>query len=347
MPTETPAPPTPTATRVVVPGTPAPASLQPAASPAATRGTAAPQTSARNVFGVQAGPDSWSIERRITVARTLGASFYRPADVIIDQWRNSCIECPSLASSGFRVVLGVRATQTTARRLTDVALFQRSLAGIIDQYHPEIVFIEHDESRTDNSAFMAIDYTAELKAACETAHNRRIKCANGGMAGQQALMALWADKYEQSGSGAACQYAQKAMDAATATTLCGTRSLDKLSAQMQTDISRGRAFLAGYKEAGADFVSLLWNLNDAGVMADVAAYARTVTGLPVVIKELSLTADNAPVVSAWLQKAVDLGLSAAIWGGPEAGKPGALINSDGSQRTNGRAFQEFIQTRLK
>ncbi|MBI5876898.1 MAG: hypothetical protein HZB53_04540 [Chloroflexi bacterium] len=339
LPTETPAPPTPTATRVVVQGA--------VATPEPARGTATSASAARNIFGVQAPSDTWTIDRRIAAAKTLGTAYFRPADVVVDQWRSACADCAPLATSGLKIALGVRATQSANRRLDDAAAFQRTVAGIIDQYRAELIFVEHDEARTDTTAFLPVDYASELKAACDAAHSRRSKCANGGLGSQQALMLVWAGKFEQAGASTACVFAQRAMDAASTATLCAARSLDRLPPQMQSDISRGRAFMAAYKSAGADYVSLNWNLADATLLEEAVTYARATAGLPVVIKELSLAADNASAVTAWLQKVIDLGLAAAIWNGPEAGKAGALLNADGTLRANGKAVQDFMLARFK
>lgn len=334
-PTATLAAPTPTATRVV----------QATAAPA---GTAAPATGGRNPFGVQGGTDSLSLDKRLAVAKTLGAAYFRPADVYLDQWHGACADCAAVGQSGLKIVLGIRSSSNPAvavKAPANLAAFQRMVNSIFDQYRPEIVFVEHEEARFDQPlAPLPTDYTAELKAVCDVAHSRRIKCATGGLGTAQLVSLVWA-QYMERDSGTACAFARRVLDPQAAGSYCAARTLAQLTAKAQGDVNRGRVFLHAYKDAGADYAALNWALADPQALGEAVAYVESASGLPAVVKELA--ASDAAEVAPLAQKALDLNLGYAVWIGADAGALRALTNADGSLRPAGRAFQEFVQARFK
>ncbi len=337
-PTETPAPPTPTATRVVQ------------ATAAPVGGTAVPAPVGHNPFGVQGGLESLTVARRLSAAKNLGAAYFRPADVYLDQWRGLCADCAAIGQSGLKVVLGIRAgskPSTAIKPADDPAAFRRAVNAIFDQYRPELVFVEHEEARWDQAlAPLPTDYTAELKAVCDVAHGRQIKCATGGIGTAQMVSLLWAN-YMERNSGTACAFAQRVLDAPSASAYCSARSVAQLAAKAQGDVNRGRVFVQAYKDAGADFVGLDWSLADPQALGEAVAYVQAASGLPVVVKELALAGDAAADVTPLLQKALDLHLAYVVWIGSDAGALRALTNADGSLRPTGNAFQDFVQSRFK
>jgi hypothetical protein len=330
VPTATLAAPTPTATRVV----------QATAAPV---GTAAPATGGRNPFGIQGGTDSLALDRRVTVAKSLGAAYFRPADVYLDQWHGACADCAAIGQSGLKVVLGIRETSNAATAIkapADLAAFQRMVNSIFDQYRPEVVFVEHEEARFDQPlAPLPTDYTAELKAVCDVAHSRRIKCATGGLGTSQLVSLVWA-QYMDRDSGTACAFARRALDAQAAGSYCAARALAQLETKAQGDVNRGRVFLQAYKDAGADYVGLNWSLADPQALGEAVAYVQAASGLPAVVKEFA-AADAAGVAP------LDLNLAYAGWIGADAGALRALTNADGSLRATGKAYQDFVQARFK
>ena len=344
VPSETAAPPTPTAT-LVVRGTVAVGQIAP-------RGTSTPGTAGRNPFALSVGPDTLTMERRAALAKSLGAAYYRVGDIAVDQWRGSCADCPALEKAALKAAVSIRANggaQAASKPPTDLAAFARSVADIVDKTKPELLFVEHDDASFDFVSYAGLphEYAAELKAACEAAHGLRIKCATGGIASGQIAPLLWMHYMEKYNAGVACAFVQRVLDPSVAGQMCSARALEQLPPKMQGDVNRGKSFLPLYRENGADYVSLNWELTDEKALEEAVTYLRAATNLPVVVKEVRLGADNPAAVSSLMQKTLDLGIAYAGWHSVDGTKSRALTNPDGSLRSTGKAFQEFVQTRFK
>src|SRR3989338_5781325 len=134
-------------------------------------------------FGVMISGNTSQVKAQTAVK--LGAKYYRPISIFVERWQGSCEECDAAVQAGLKLVLTVRnnggAGQPTSPP-SDLNAFKQTLSQIVDKYRPEVLVIENEE----NSAALFYNgttqqYLQELKAGCEVAHQKGIKCTNGGL----------------------------------------------------------------------------------------------------------------------------------------------------------------------
>lgn len=145
-----------------------------------------------NPFGVMLGG------KNVESASKLGVAYYRPTSIFIDKWDGTCGECDEALAQGLKLILTVRNNGGREQSTTppqDLALYKKVLGEVLDKYQLEVLVIENEE----NSAALFYsgtpeEYHSELKAACEVAHAKRIKCTNGGFVSSLVAL-LVADNY--------------------------------------------------------------------------------------------------------------------------------------------------------
>ncbi len=208
----------------------------------------------------------------------------------------------------------------------------------------EVLVIENEENSgalfyTGSSQV----YLQELKAGCEVAHQKGVKCANGGIV-SALVAALVANSYEETGN------AQKASEYLKRT-VGGEKSALITSAKAKEQIAKGKELLAGYKAAGADFMNFHWYIADTNALGEAVKYLRSTSGLPVITNEVGQQGNADPnQVTGVMQKIVDLGLPYALWFSMDTNPPNgarALNETSGTLRPNGQAYANFIKNKLQ
>ncbi len=270
------------------------------------------------------------------VAHELGAAYFRPASIFLDQWDGTCPECAIALKAGLRLVLTVRnngrGQATSPPR--DLAAYRRTLRQVLDAYRPAVLVVENEENSALFYTGTPEEYAVELRAACEVAHQQGIPCTNGGLV--SALVALLVyDHYLSSGQAAAAHdFAARALG------LEGRRQLNSPRAFEQ--IRKGKALLSSYRAAGADYVNFHWYIADPRALGDAVAFLRAQTGLPALTNEIGQHNDDPNQTTAIMGKVVELNLPIAVWFSVDAPKARALVNSDGTLRPTGQAFRRFV-----
>lgn len=293
-----------------------------------------------NPFGVMISGSNTQI--KVQSAKTLGAVYYRPLSVFIDKWNGSCGECDAAAQAGLKLLLTVRnngGQQQPTTPPTDLNSYKNILSQVVDKYKLEVLVIENEEnSQALFYTGSSQQYLQELKAGCEVAHQKGVKCTNGGIV-SALVAALVANYYEETGN------AQKASEYLKRT-VGGERSALITSAKAKEQIRRGKELLTGYKTAGADFMNFHWYIADTNALGEAVTYLRSASGLPVMTNEVGQQKNTDPTqVTNVMRKVVDLGLPYAVWFSIDIqGYGGAtgLTDPNGSLRPNGEAYAEFI-----
>jgi hypothetical protein len=248
---------------------------------------------------------------------------------------------------GLKLVLTVRnnngGPQNPTTPPSDWNTYKTKLSQVVDKYKPEILVVENEE----NSAALFYNgtthqYLEELKVACEVAHQRGIKCTNGGLVSSLVVF-LVSENYKAGGdTKKADEYLNRALIGAKQAMISQINS-----AKGQEQLAKGRELLAGYKSAGADFANFHWYIADAEALGEAVSYLRTASGLPVITNEVGQQANTDPnQVTNVLQKIVTLGLPYALWFSIDTNPPNgarALNETNGSLRPNGEAFIDFIK----
>lgn len=296
-----------------------------------------------NPFGVMVS--GASAQMKADRARQLGVRYIRPLSIFTGNWNGRDEECEAARAAGLELILTVR-TGSGPRQPSgppaDLNEYQRIVGEILDRYHPALLVVENEE----NSAQLFYtgtpeEYHRELAAAAEVAHARGIKVTNGGLV-SDLIAALVADEMAARGENdRADRYLQATL---------GERNVARLtgSTRLREQLARGKALLAGYRTAGADYANFHW-YNDAAEFAAAVAYVKSATGLPVISNELGQQRSTAPAtVSALMAKALELELPVAIWFSIDISSHAqarGLFDDDGALRDNGKAFRDFIRTR--
>lgn len=299
--------------------------------------------STSNPFGVMISGSTNQI--RAKTAKALGAIYYRPISIFLDKWTGSCGECDAAVSGGLKLVLTVRnnngGPQNPTTPPSDWDTYKTKLSQVINKYKPEILVVENEE----NSAALFYNgtsqqYLQELKVGCEVAHQKGVKCTNGGLV--SSLVAVMVS--ESYGD------AKKANEYLNRTLVGSKQSIISQvnSPKAKEQIIKGRELLAGYKAAGADFMNFHWYIADVEALGEAVAYLRVASGLPVMTNEVGQQANTDPAqVTHVMQKVVELGLPYAVWFSMDTNPPNgarALNETNGTLRQNGEAYAEFIQS---
>jgi hypothetical protein len=220
----------------------------------------------------------------------------------------------------------------------------QTLGQIVDKYKPEVLVIENEE----NSAALfysgtTSQYLQELKAGCEVAHQKGIKCTNGGLV-SSLVVALVADSYKQAGD-------PNKADEYLSRTLIGAKQamISQInSAKGREQLTKGKELLAGYKSAGADFTNFHWYVADTKALGEAVTYLRSASGLPIMTNEVGQQANTDPnQVTSVMQEIKALGLPYALWFSMDTNPPDgarALNETNGTLRPNGQAYADFIKS---
>ena len=298
-----------------------------------------------NPFGVMISGNTSQVKAQTAVK--LGAKYYRPISIFVERWQGSCEECDAAVQAGLKLVLTVRnnggAGQPTSPP-SDLNAFKQTLSQIVDKYRPEVLVIENEE----NSAALFYNgttqqYLQELKAGCEVAHQKGIKCTNGGLV-SSLVVVLVSENYKAGGdANKANEYLNRALVGAKQQFISQVNSK-----KCQEQIAKGKELLAGYKTAGADFMNFHWYTADTEDLGEAVDYLKTASGLPVMTNEVGQQANTDPSqVTNVMQKIVNLGLPYALWFSMDTNPPDgarALNETSGTLRPNGEAYAQFIKS---
>lgn len=316
---------------------------RPAATPPASRSGADPTVlppTGQNPFGLMLPSRLVRSPGGIQVAKVLGAVYFRPTSIFLDQWNGTCPECDIALNVGLKLVLTVRnsgPSPTPPPR--DLAAYQRTLGAVLSKYRPVVLAVENEENSRLFYTGTPEDYGAQLKAACQAAHRQGIPCTNGGLVSALVASLVYA-QYRETGQSAAAQ------DFA-ARTLTPEQQQQLHSATAREQIARGTALLQAYRAAGVDYVNFHWYIADTRALGEAVAYLRARTGLPVMTNEVGQFTDDPNQTTAVMTKIVESGLPLAVWFGLDGPKARGLVNQDGSLRPAGKAFQRFIERNFK
>jgi hypothetical protein len=301
----------------------------------------APRPTGQNPFGLMLPSQLVRSSQGMQIAKALGVVYFRPSAIFLDEWNGTCPECDIALKAGLQLVLTVRNNgrgQATAPP-SDLAAYQRTLSQVLDTYRPAVLVVENEENSALFYTGTPEEYAAELKAACQVAHQKGIPCTNGGPVSLAVALLVYDHYLESRQTTAAQDFATRAFTAEEQQLLNSPKA--------QEQIRKGQALLASYRAAGADYVNFHWYIADPRALGEAVAYLKAQTGLPVITNEIGQHSDDPNQTTAIMGKVVELGLPIAVWFSVDAPKARGLVNMDGTLRPTGQAFQRFIQQNLK
>ena len=292
------------------------------------------------------------------MVKSLGVTYFRPDEAIYaDQWNGSCAKCDPAVQIGLKLILTVRANggqQSPSNAPSDIASYQKTLGDILEKYHADVLVVENEESSAKFYTSTPQQYAAELQAACQVAHTKGIKCANGGLVSNDVALLTWDNYFEQGQSTQACDFAKRTLSSDLAQSVCEIKTLDQLPTHVKTTLSNDKAFLQVYKTTHADYMNFHWYIADANALGEAAGFLQGTVGLPLMTNEMGQQDNSPTTVTNLLNETIALKLPYVIWfsidptdkGANDPAKglnPVALNNPDSTLRPNGQAFQAFIR----
>lgn len=332
---------------------PAPATVATTASTAPAPTAAAPTTvqapaagSQRSIpadggpFGVMLPPRLEGTAEGAAIARALGVAWLRPARAVFTgSWQEGCAGCLTARAAGLHLALTVRAGSSAvagpSAPPTDMAAYREAVGAIIDRYRPALVVVENEENSALFYRGRPEEYAAELAAACDVAHRRGLPCANGGLVGTLVVLLTW-DHYRSIGrADLADDLARRAFTPEERAALGTPRAAQQLAV--------GKALLASYRPAGADYLNIHWYEPDPGALAEAVRWLRAETGLPVITNEMGQTTDDPAVTTALCGAARRVALPLVVWFGLDGPRARGLVDPDGTLRPAGRAFAACVR----
>ncbi len=299
----------------------------------------------KNPFGVMLPVNSISIPKRIEIARELGVSFYRPND--IQPVNLNCPECDAAKNAGLKLILTVRngeGARTQATPPKDKQAYKNFISEVLDRYKPYLLVVENEQNSSLFYNGTAEEYLEELKLACEVAHLKGFKCADGGIVNSLVIM-LVANEYEKQGKPKMADlYLKKALDPENYRKIVSSKNTSIYKNQIET----GTKLLEGYKKAGADYANFHWYSSSSEAFEEAVLFLRKKTGLPLITNEMGQQkSDDPTVVTSLMEKVVKLDLPIAVWFSadiPIFGQARGLVDANGNLKENGLAFKKFIET---
>lgn len=298
-----------------------------------------------NPFGVMVGGGGLTMRSRVEVAKRLGVAYVRPWDLTLSDWGGFHQDTEAFQEAGFAIVLTVRnsgdrgPSGAPSKPPLDLARYEARLGSVLDKYKPALVSIEDEESSPSRFAGTPEQYAELLRAACAAAHARGVRCTNGGLPSKVVALLVAEQLRAQGQVDRADAFVERATSEAERRELRGPGGRERAARAVE----RGRALLAGYAGAKADFVNLHWDIPDAAAFEEAARHLSRATGLPVVSNELGQPTSDDDEVTAMLAAARRLGMPFVVWSSMDGNDRRGLQNPDGSLRGNGRAFAAFVR----
>lgn len=275
----------------------------------------------------------------------LGASWARPSRALFaDEWPTHCAECQAADSLGAQKFYTIRANggagDPTAP-ITDTAAYSATLAAMLDATRPDWVAVEN-EMDLSFYAGTSSQWALEAAIACRVAHDRGIKCTDGGLSYKTAALITWdllnRTPLTQTATNPADNYRAQVGDLAEFFTTDNT--LTPLGAER---LARGWAFMGEFRGVGLDAVNLHW-YGPPQAMAETIRAFSFLSGLPVLSGEMGDRVGSPENVGAALDVARNY-LLITIWFSPVNDAPFqavSLINPDGTLRPQGQIYRGFV-----
>ena len=302
-------------------------------------------------------------EARIKIAKVLGATWYRPAAVQL-LGDAKCDDCAAAQAAGLNISLVVRnsADGKSSAPVTDIADYQKRLRVVLERDKPSMLVVENEPEDTKSFSGTPEQYGAELRAACEVAHELKLQCANGGLnsidiAGLTIDQRMAADPID-------------AADMALDTEVIRVHTHEKLNVNIfakrvghvgeddatqqasvaatkqylekhKAEIERTRKFIESINGAGVNRLNFHWYELQPDNVPRVLDSLHQLSKLDLMCDEMGQKEERAFEVSEKLRQALTNFVWPTIWAGTD-GKDGAvgLVDKKGKLRANAGGFQQ-------
>ncbi|MHB8859881.1 MAG: hypothetical protein ACYC6Z_10440 [Thermoleophilia bacterium] len=294
-------------------------------------------------FGVMLNINQLTPQNAIQVAKSLGVTYIRPEAIRLSTWNGSCSVCDMINASGLKAIPTIGNSGgggAASAPPSDINTFKQKLSAVLDMYPFGIVFIENEENSTPFYSGTPEQYGVELKAACEVAHSKGLKCSNGGLVSKLVALLTYNNYLKQGNTTKADDFAARAFDPSERSQLN--------SPAIKAYVKKGEDLIDQDKAAGADYLNFHWYISDTQALQETVAYLRERSGLIVITNEVGQQKNTDPQqVTGDLTTLANLKIPFIVWFSEDinvAEQAKALNNPDGSLRPNGGAFKSFVDS---
>ena len=312
---------------------------------------AAPSTSFaastdHNPFGMMFSQAS---TRLAELATDLGASNVRRL-VTLNSWTGTCAGCGVFTDEGLDIVLTVRNSSSGSLPSAPppvLSAYKMRVGEVLDSVNPKVLVVENEETVAQYYTGNASQYHSMLAASCSEAHERGIKCTNGGLPNPNVILMTYFHYQDIGEDALADSYLRRAV---LDDDEYNFNSNPYNETKLRSKVNGYTAFLNGYADAGADYINFHWYRADAQAFAETVHYLEGATGLPAISNEVGQYVESASQIRGIMEQVQLLGLDYAIWFSEDRYVKAqdswisALHNSDHSLRAHGLEYQQMTSS---
>ncbi len=319
-------------------------------------------------LGVTLGNLGGSAQKRVAIAKQLGAAWYRPEPVLLGEAEPKCDDCGPATAAGLKLALVVR-NATEAKKpsgpVSDITAFQQKLQYVIGRFHPAIVVVENEpENQKDSFSGTPEEYGAELQAACHTAHALNVRCTDGALSsadiGGVVIDQLWKTDQEQAGDfGLATELVRARYEGGYDVSVLGSegKKIGKGKSQEQVilkatstylekhrpEIDRSTAFLAAAAKSNTDYANFHWYELKPEELTTVLDILGRLNKRPPMTDEVGQTEERPFETGEKIKILRQAGVKPIIWSGADGKGTVGLVDGKGNLQPTARAFQAAAQ----
>ena len=253
---------------------------------------------------------------------------------------------------GFEVLTTATNGAFPAAPPADLADYQARLARELAAHPTPLVSIENEPTADRYYVGTPADYLAELAAAVPVAHAHGAKVSDGGLVSAGVQLATWYDLWTHSGCAAADHYAAIAFptsriggEVISDVPSCADPNRPILGGnpralQVMNDTN---VLIAGFRAIPIDYVNFHWYQSTPEAMRTTIEFLRRATGKQVITNEIGQFDDSPDTARALLDMTAQLHVPWVVWFASDGSGAVGMFNPDGSIRSNGLAFRDFVQ----
>lgn len=310
---------------------------------------------------VEAGSDN----DRIVAAKALGVKYIR-AEVGLESFSQPDAYIDSLVANDFSIVANFNyyGSEKSAPFPKDASSIASSITKVLKTFHPVLVAVENEEDNQNYHTGPAQDYINELDAATAVLHANNIKVMNGGLTEDVLCILTYRNYLNEGLTTQANDFAKRTMPLAIINDLPDLTN----NAGLANRVAFADSLVKAYKNMSFDYVNFHWyepvlarwvNASpgadaatqvDTKAMSEVITYLQNATGKPVLSNEAGVLNASPGIVQNMLQQFRTSNLPFVLWYSGDGtvnngmARAVALTNANGSLRSNGEAFRDFLQT---
>jgi hypothetical protein len=255
-------------------------------------------------------------------------------------------------AQGFEVLTTATNGAFPADPPADVADYQARLGRELDAHPTALVSIENEPTADRYYTGAPEQYLAELAAAVPVAQAHGTKISDGGLVSAGVQLATWEDLWVHSGCAAADHYAAIAFPALriggqviSDVPSCADPNRPILGSNPKAlqVLNDTNTLIAGFRSIPIDYVNFHWYQSTPEAMRTTIEFLRRATGKQAITNEIGQFDDSPDTLRGLLDMTAQMHLPWVVWFASDGSGAVGMFNADGSIRSNGLAFRDFVQ----